>query len=125
MANCALSDCYNRHITGREIFAYVNPLSSFRLFLTSNTGRNRDRTRDRGCYYVTGGHDSPRGGGATPEMLFGSKYFIVRAIADTEVRSGPKIPSWYLTGRQTGRGVDAHRRIAEDFYATIIDIVPN
>jgi len=57
-------------------------------------------------------------------MVFGRKYFIVRAIADTEVRSGPRIPSWYLIGRQTEKGVDAQRRIAGEFYATVIDVAP-
>ena len=45
--------------------------------------------QEAGCY-VTGGPDSPRDGDVTPEILFGRKYFIVRAIADTEVGSGPK-----------------------------------
>ena len=107
------------------MFAYVNPLSSFRPFLTSNTGRSRNGTRAGRCYYVTGGHDSPHGGGVTPEILLGRKYFIVRAIADTEVHSGPKGPSQHLTGKQTEKGIDAQRRIAEEFYATVIDVAPN
>ena len=39
--------------------------------------------QEAGCY-VTGGHDSPRDGDVTPEIL-GRKYFIVRAIGDSEV----------------------------------------
>ena len=80
--------------------------------------------QEAGCY-ITGGHDSPRDGEVTPEILLGRKYFIVRAIADTEVRSGPKSPSRHLTGRQTEKGIDAQRRIAEEFYATVIDVAPN
>ena len=41
--------------------------------------------QEAGCY-VTGGHDSPRDGNVTPEILLGRKYFIVRAIADSAVR---------------------------------------
>ena len=80
--------------------------------------------QEAGCY-ITGGHDSSRDGEVTPEILLGRKYFIVRAIADTEVRSCPKIPSRHLTRRQTEKGVDAQRRIAEEFYATVIDVAPN
>jgi len=80
--------------------------------------------QEGGCY-VTGGHDSPRDGEVTPEILLGRKYFIVRAIADTEVRSGPKNTLRYLIGRQTEKGIDAQKRIAEEFYATVIDTAPN
>ena len=80
--------------------------------------------QESGCY-ITGGHDSPRDGDVTPEILLGRKYFIVRAIADTEVRSGPKGSLWYLIGRQTEKGIDAQRRIAEEFYATVTDATPN
>ena len=46
--------------------------------------------QEAGCY-VTGGHDSPRHGNATPEILFGRKYFIVRAIADSEASTDPAV----------------------------------
>jgi len=46
--------------------------------------------QEAGCY-VTGGHDSPRDGNVTPEILLGRKYFIVRAIADSEVGSDPQM----------------------------------
>jgi myo-inositol-1(or 4)-monophosphatase len=80
--------------------------------------------QEAGCY-ITGGHDSPRDGDVTPEILLGRKYFIVRAIADTEVCSGPKDSSRYLIGRQTEKGIDAQRRITEEFYATVIDTAPS
>lgn len=80
--------------------------------------------QEAGCY-VTGGHDSPRDGDVTPEILLGRKYFIVRAIADSEVRSCPRCPLRYLNRRQTEKGVDAQMRIAEEFYATVIDTAPN
>ena len=80
--------------------------------------------QEAGCY-VTGGHDSPRDGDVTPEILFGRKYLIVRAIADSEVCSCPRCPLWYLNRRQTEKGIDAQRRIAEEFYATVIDTAPN
>jgi len=64
--------------------------------------------QEAGCY-VTGGHDSPHDGNVTPEILFGRKYFIVRAIGDSE----------------TEKGVDAQKRIAQEFYATVVDTAPN
>lgn len=80
--------------------------------------------QEAGCY-VTGGHDSSRDGDVTPEILLGRKYFIVRAIADSEVRSDPGCPLRYLIGSQMEKGIDAQRRIAEEFYATVIDTPPN
>jgi hypothetical protein len=44
-------DYDNQRITGRGMFAYVSLLSSFTLFLTSYTGRNRDWTRGRVLYH--------------------------------------------------------------------------
>jgi len=82
-------------------------------------------SQEGGRYDVTRGYDSPRDGEVTPDILLGGEDFIVRAIASTEVRTGSKIPSWYLTGRQTEKEVDAQRRIAQDFYATVIDTAPN
>jgi len=64
--------------------------------------------QEAGCY-VTGGHDSSRDGDVTPEILLGRKYFIVRAIADSE----------------TEKGIDAQKRIAEEFYATVTDTTPS
>lgn len=80
--------------------------------------------QEAGCY-ITGGHDSSRDGDVTPEILLGRKYFIVRAIADSEVRSACRFPSQYLIRRQTEKGIDAQRRIAEEFYATVIDTAAN
>ena len=80
--------------------------------------------QEAGCY-ITGGHNSPRDGDVTPEILLGRKYFIVRAIADSEVRSGSRCSLRCLIRRQTEKGVDAQRRIAEEFYATVIDVAPN
>jgi myo-inositol-1(or 4)-monophosphatase len=80
--------------------------------------------QEAGCY-ITGGHNSPRDGDVTPEILLGRKYFIVRAIADSEVRSGSRCPLRYLIRRQTEKGSDAQKRIAEEFYATVIDTAPN
>lgn len=80
--------------------------------------------QEAGCY-ITGGHDSARDGDVTPEILFGRKYLIVRAIADSEVRSDPTLVWRYLIIRQTEKGVDAQKRIAEEFYATVTDTAPN
>ena len=80
--------------------------------------------QEAGCY-VTGGHDSPRDGDVTPEILLGRKYFIVRAIADSEVRFGCGRSLRYLIRRQTEKGIDAQKRIAEEFYATVIDTAAN
>ena len=80
--------------------------------------------QEAGCF-VAGGHDSPRDGNVTPELLFGRKYFMVRAIADSEVRYSFECLLQYLIRRQTEKGVDAQRRITEDFYATVIDTAPN
>jgi len=80
--------------------------------------------QEAGCY-VTGGHDGPRDGGVTPEILFGRKYSIMRAIANTEVCSCPGCRLRYLNRRQTEGGIDAQKRIAGGFYATVIDTSPN
>lgn len=64
--------------------------------------------QEAGCYFI-GGHDSPRDGEVTPEILLGRKYLIVRAIAD----SGDE------------KGIDVQKRIAEEFYATVADTDPN
>ena len=80
--------------------------------------------QEAGCH-VTGARGPRDHGDGTPELLSGRKYFIVRAIADTEVRSGPKSSLRYLIGRQTEKGIDAQRRIAEEFHATVIDVDPN
>lgn len=80
--------------------------------------------QEAGCY-VTGGHDSPRDGDVTPGILFGRKYFIVRAIADSEVCAPDKRSLRYLIWAQTEKGIDAQKRIAEEFYATVIDTAPN
>lgn len=79
--------------------------------------------QEAGCY-ITGGHDSPRDGNVTPEILLGRKYLIVRAIADSEVRSSPRCLSRCLIKKQTEEGADAQRRIAEEFYATVADTDP-
>lgn len=80
--------------------------------------------QEAGCY-ITGGHDSPRSGDVTAEILFGRKHFVVRAIRDSEVCFNPRFPLRYLTRRQTEKGIDAQRRIAEEFYSTVINISPN
>ena len=80
--------------------------------------------QEAGCY-ITGGHDSTRDGDVTPEILLGRKYIIVRAIGDSEVRSLLRRSLRYLIQRQTEKGIDAQRRIVEEFYATVADAVPN
>ena len=80
--------------------------------------------QEAGCY-VTGGHDSARDGNVTPEILFGRKYIIVRAIADSEVWPSSKCLFESLIKRQTEKGFDAQRRIVEEFYATVADTDPS
>jgi len=60
--------------------------------------------QEAGCL-VTGSHDSPHDGEITPEILLGRKYFVVRAIADS----------------QQEKGFDTQKRIAREFYETVAD----
>jgi myo-inositol-1(or 4)-monophosphatase len=65
-------------------------------------------------------------GDLTEEILFGRKYIVVRAIADTPVSPCSHSCTFLsldpsLVGSQTEKGIDAQKRIIKQFYDTVDD----
>ena len=81
--------------------------------------------------FVTGSKNAPHDGVVTEAILTGRRYLVIRGVAGTAVRAGPRANRGLTQNShlypvhlfiQEESNLDVQKRIAREFYDTVEDI---